>query len=322
MPKISVVMPVYNGEKYLREAIESILSQTYTDFEFIIINDASSDSTEEIIKSYDDNRIVYLKNEQNLGVAGTLNRGLDTAKGEYIARMDADDISLPQRFEKQVEFMDKHQNVGVCGSHIRIFEDDGSEKTFIYSQSDAELRVDMLFNCPFAHPAVMIRKFILDNYNILYNLEYEKAEDYRMWYDIMSVSSGYNIQQQLLRYRHHQKQVTKVNADEQAIAVTKMRKIMYDTLNVDTQEYLELFSRICNGERVFNESEYAKIRCWMSKALAASNKYNKKILKETLSSINYTIRKKSDINNYKSLAFREYLYMLKGILNGKTNNKF
>lgn len=316
MPKISVVMPVYNGEKYIRETMDSVLNQTFTDFEFIIINDASKDKTEEIIKSYSDDRIVYLINEQNLGVAGTLNRGFENARGEYIARIDADDIAIAERFEKQVAFMDAHPDVGVCGSHIRIFDESGSERDYIYSETDAELRVDMLFNSGFAHPAVMIRKSTLDENNLFYNIEFEKAEDYRMWYDVMKVSKGHNLQEPLLRYRHHSSQVTKTNVKEQTIAVTKMRKVMYDTLNLGTEEYLEVFSKICNGVRTFDDIEYRKVRDWMKKSLESDNEYNKKVLKRTLVSINYAIHKKSKISNYKPLAIREYLYMLKGILHG------
>ena len=107
-PLVSVLMAVYNGEKYLLEAIESILNQTYTNFEFLIINDGSTDSTEEIILSYSDQRIRYIKNEQNLKLIASLNKGLDLAKGKYIARMDADDISLPDRLEKQVNFLERN----------------------------------------------------------------------------------------------------------------------------------------------------------------------------------------------------------------------
>lgn len=311
--KISVIMPVYNGEKYLREAIDSILNQTFTDFEFIIINDCSTDSTEDIIKSYDDSRIVYIKNEKNLGVAGTLNKGLDVAKGEYVARMDADDISLPARFEKQVSFMDKNSNIGVCGSQILIFEDNEPEKIFAFSEKDAALRVDMLFNCAFAHPSVIIRKSILDNHNICYNLEYEKAEDYRMWYDIMRVSKSHNIQEPLLKYRHHQSQVTKTNKTEQTISVTKMRRVMYETLRLNTDDFLDLFALISNGVRTFNAQEYQKIRDFMQLTLIAPNEYNKKLLRKVLSIINYDVKKHSRIDNYKPLSFREYLYMLRGI---------
>ena len=114
-PKVTVLMPVYNCEKYLRESIESILNQTFKDFEFLIINDGSSDKSAEIVESYNDNRINFVQNEKNIGLAASLNRGLDIAKGEYIARMDADDISLPERLEKQVRFMETNPQIGICG---------------------------------------------------------------------------------------------------------------------------------------------------------------------------------------------------------------
>jgi glycosyltransferase involved in cell wall biosynthesis len=125
MPRISVVMSVYNGEKYLRQAIESILQQTYTDFEFIIIDDGSTDSSREIIQSYDDKRIRLVINEQNIGLTKSLNKGIRLAKGEFIARMDADDISLPQRFEKQVAYLDSHPEVGVLGTYANIIDHRG-----------------------------------------------------------------------------------------------------------------------------------------------------------------------------------------------------
>ena len=116
-------MPAYNAEKYIAESIESILSQTFTDFEFIIINDASTDSTKEIIESFQDSRIILINNEQNLGVAKSLNIGIATAKGKYIARMDADDISLPERFQTQFNFMEKNPDIDICGSWARMFGD-------------------------------------------------------------------------------------------------------------------------------------------------------------------------------------------------------
>jgi len=115
-PKVTVLMPVYNGEKYLNEAIDSILGQTFKDFKFLIINDGSTDGTADILKSYKDSRIKVTNNEKNIGLTKSLNKGLKMAKSEYIARMDADDISLPTRLQKQVEFMDSHPKVGVCGT--------------------------------------------------------------------------------------------------------------------------------------------------------------------------------------------------------------
>ncbi len=201
---ISVIMPVYNGEKYLREAIDSILSQTYSDFEFIIINDCSTDSTEEIILSYSDNRIVYIKNEKNMGVAATLNRGLDIAKGEYIARMDADDISLPKRFEKQIGFMEKHKNVAVCGTWVEFFG--AANSVFKNPISKEETKVSLLFNSCIAHPTAMIRTNIAQCYK--YDSEYEGLEDYELWYRISLEYDITNIPDVLLKYRIHKEQVT------------------------------------------------------------------------------------------------------------------
>ena len=117
---VSVIMPVYNGALYLREAIDSILSQTHTNLELIIINDGSNDNSEEIILSYEDNRIRYIINEKNSGICVTLNKGLDIAKGKYIARMDCDDISCPERLQMQIEYMEQNPSIGVLGSDIIV----------------------------------------------------------------------------------------------------------------------------------------------------------------------------------------------------------
>lgn len=126
LPLIYVVMSCYNREKYVVEAIESILNQTYTNFEFIIIDDCSTDNTFEIVKEYakKDNRILALKNDKNYCYVHSLNKGIEIAKGKYIARMDDDDISLPERFEKQVEFLEKNEDIIALGTFIEIFSDD------------------------------------------------------------------------------------------------------------------------------------------------------------------------------------------------------
>ena len=145
MPKISVIMPAYNAEQYISEAIESILGQTFADFEFIIIDDGSSDSTSGIIASYKDSRIRYFRNEKNLGIVGALNRGLALAAGEYIARMDADDISLPERFQTQCAYMEKHPDVGVCGTAIKVFGKNMEEYDRFFSTNKADLKAELLF---------------------------------------------------------------------------------------------------------------------------------------------------------------------------------
>lgn len=207
MPKISVIMPAYNAEKYIREAIDSILAQTYTDFEFIIIDDASTDATASIVESYTDERIRFFRNDNNMGVANTLNRGLDLAVGEYIARMDSDDISLPERFAKQVEFMDTHPDVAVCGSGIEIFGAMSGRRTF--SESSEQLKVDLLFSSCFAHPSVIMRASVVGPNALHYDSAFSKMEDYDLWCRIAEEHKLASIPDILLKYRIHPAQVTK-----------------------------------------------------------------------------------------------------------------
>jgi len=124
-PEVTVLMSVYNGEKYLREAIDSILNQTFTDFEFLIVNDGSTDRTAEILRSYDDPRIIIINNEKNIGLTKSLNIGLRMAKGEYIARMDADDVSMPERLQKQIELLNQKKNTGLVGTYYTIINEKG-----------------------------------------------------------------------------------------------------------------------------------------------------------------------------------------------------
>ena len=206
MKTVSVVMPVYNGEKYLKEAIESILKQSYTDFEFIILNDGSTDKTEEIILSYDDPRIVYVKNENNLQIVETLNKGISLAKGKYIARMDADDISLSERLKKQVDFMDKNPEIGVCGSWVEYFG--GQEGIWKTPQKDDEIKMSLFMGSPFSHPSVIIRRDLFSD-KCSYSSEYPQAEDYYLWSVLAPRCQFHNIQEVLLRYRIHSCQLSK-----------------------------------------------------------------------------------------------------------------
>ncbi|HSA06013.1 MAG TPA: glycosyltransferase [Candidatus Gastranaerophilales bacterium] len=221
-PKISVLMPVYNGAKYLKEAIDSILAQSFKDFEFLIINDASTDNSAEIIKSYSDNRINFLNNEKNIGLAASLNKGLDIAKGEYIARMDQDDISLPQRLQKQIEFMNKNPEIDICGSWIKFF----GEMNFVakYAQSHKQIVSNMFTSSPFAHPSVIIKKERFDQHNLRYNPDLKTAEDYELWTRASKYLKFANIQEVLLNYRTSPSQMTKSTS-----ALDEANKIIWKT---------------------------------------------------------------------------------------------
>lgn len=213
---ISVVMSVYNGEPYLSEAIESILQQTYSDFEFVIINDGSTDNSLSIIKSFQekDERIVLVSRE-NKGLIASLNEGIELAKGKYIARMDADDISLSTRFEQQVDFMEKNEAVVVCGTWIeQIYIDGRKPKLTKYYTSSKDIKTQLLFSCPFAHPSVFIRKSVLTENSLCYNKEFIHAEDYYLWTELSRFGEFANLDKTLLKYRYLDDSITRV-ADRQ-----------------------------------------------------------------------------------------------------------
>jgi len=200
-------MPVYNGAKYLNEAIDSILNQTFNDFEFLIIDDCSTDQSINQVKSYDDPRIKLIKNNKNKGLSETLNKGLKLAKGKYIARMDQDDISMPNRLKKQLIFMEENPKIGVCGTWIQLI---GKYNGIAESETEDELiKIKLLTNQNLAHPAVMIRKQIIEKYKLSYDTSYTVAQDYDLWVRMFDYCSFANLVEPLLKYRVHENQNSK-----------------------------------------------------------------------------------------------------------------
>lgn len=242
-PRITVLMPVYNGEKYLHEAIGSILSQTFTDFEFLIIDDGSTDSSLEIVNSYEDTRIRLVQNQTNLGLIVTLNNGLELARGEFIARMDADDISCPRRLEKQLLFMSSRSDVAVCGTAIKLF---GKMNSSIhYPKNDQEIRAKMLFECPIAHPSVMLRRKVFIQEGLRYSELFTHAEDYDLWSRIPNKYRLANLNSIFLKHRVHDKQVSREYSMDQLKMSDAIRKRLLEDLGICvSKENLDLHSKI------------------------------------------------------------------------------
>jgi glycosyltransferase involved in cell wall biosynthesis len=253
-PLVTVLMPVYNAEKHLDEAIMSIRKQTYDLFEFLIINDGSIDQSEEIILAHqaEDNRIRYVKNQKNLQLIATLNKGFHLATGEYIARMDADDIALPNRLLRQVETMERNRDVGICGSWINVF---GIKDEIIrYPETNEEILAAMFFYNPFSHPSVMLRKSEIERLQLNYNSAYLQAEDYQLWFQCFNKTGLYNIPEVLLHYRVHESQLGFV-APQASIESTKRLKM--EALNLfgtdfSQEECLE-WLKIVHGSPSFTD---------------------------------------------------------------------
>ena len=207
-PKISVIMSVYNGQKYLGESIESVLNQTLADFEFILIDDGSSDGTLEILKTKQagDQRITLLQNEKKIGLAASLNRGIGIAKGKYIARMDADDICLPTRFQKQVDYLEKHPDTWILGCGIYLIDENGNTiMKRIYSDNPQNIRWSMIFGHggPVGHPCVMMVIDKIRQYGA-YKLTQasQDLELFSRFFDFMPLPIT-NLQEPLLKLRWH-----------------------------------------------------------------------------------------------------------------------
>ncbi|MES2107455.1 MAG: glycosyltransferase family A protein [Bacteroidota bacterium] len=238
-PLISIIMPVYNSAPFLRRAIESILAQSLGDFEFLIFNDGSTDNSAAIIRSYADDRITFYDSAVNLGYIHWLNEGIKAAKGLFLARMDSDDIAGHSRLEKQLRVFDTRPEIGVCGSWVRTFGGSITE-TWKYAVDDEEIKLDFLFQNPIAHPAVMIRKSVLQQHSLKYEPKFFPAEDYFLWYQLSQLTAFYNIPEVLLRYRLHPGQASVIH--DQGMISAKQTLIKFWILSglVQQSEVAEL----------------------------------------------------------------------------------
>jgi glycosyltransferase involved in cell wall biosynthesis len=240
-PRISVVMPVYNREQYLKESVESILNQTFTDFEFIIVDDQSTDSSWSIIQEYanNDSRIIAVKNTEKKGCYSARNCGNRLAKSKYIAVMDSDDISLPHRLQTQFDFMEQNPEIGICGSWAKMFGD--KDEIMQTLQNHEEIRDFNFFYCSMIHPSVIFRNKNL----ILYSENRSSAQDYDLWSRMIDKLKFANIPEVLLLYRVHNEQIGSAKKAEQdnnanLVRINNLSTIGINLTEQEKQIYLDI----------------------------------------------------------------------------------
>ncbi|WP_236974820.1 glycosyltransferase family 2 protein [Membranihabitans maritimus] len=264
-PTISVILPVYNGEKYLKDAIDSILYQTYNDFELIVVNDCSTDNTSTILATYSDPRLRIITNSENLKISKSLNKGIKIAKGEYIARMDADDVSHLKRFEKQIKCFKENPNFGVIGTAHKLIGH--SKGTKYRPKNPEENKLRLLFHTCCTHPSVMVRKDILEKYSIHYSPEYVPAEDYHLFYTLSKHTEIFNIDEVLLDYRTFTPTISQGKYHDGKKQIDKkIKKHIFSDIGIQyTEQELNLHSKFCLRQKVTSVSELTLLLEWSNK---------------------------------------------------------
>lgn len=246
---VSVIMPVYNAEKYVAEAVESIIAQTFRDFEFLIVDDGSTDNSAAILQEYAarDSRI-RLISRPNTGYLVALNEMMERAEGEWIARMDADDIALPERFALQMQYLAEHPDCVLVGSRAIIIDPDGQQLTTMvdaFSHEDIDRKLMNAQSCVF-HPAVIFRKQLALDLGG-YRKEYEFAEDMDMWLRMAEVGRIANIDKPLLKYREHFKKIGHVQAARQSELTRRLLEEAYQRRGLTPPDSVTAFNREAVG---------------------------------------------------------------------------
>lgn len=288
-PKVSVLMCTYNPDcLFLKEAIMSVLNQTYKNFELMIVNDGSTFDIASVIYQFNDSRIKFINNYENKGLTACLNQGLSRCTGDFIARMDDDDICFENRLERQLEFFNKNPKANIVGSDVEVFGQESRISHYLLKKSRSEQQVDLFFkNIGLAHPSVMIRKSFLDKYNIKYNELFVKGQDYGLWVDCVRYDKLYCMPEVLLKYRVHNKQTSNRYKDKQIYAqqLIRIEQLERMGVNIDTSE-IDIHLALCDNTEVLTFKKLDCLGRWILKIEKANRKscyMNNQIFKKELS---------------------------------------
>lgn len=235
-PFVTVFIPVYNSEQYISETIDSILNQTYKNLEVLIVDDGSTDRSIEIIQQYQDQRIRLIQNEKNMGIPYTRNVGLQEARGDYIAIMDADDIACSNRIERQVTYLENNKGIDAVGSFYYKFGEGAEKEITTPFTAPEQLKMMLLFYNPIANPSVTIRKKTFQEHNLTYHLDFFVAQDYQMWSQLIKVGNITILPEFLLYYRFGHENISKKSNLEKA----EKRKQLIDRIHNDLIDFYQI----------------------------------------------------------------------------------
>ena len=264
-------MPVFNGERYLTESINSVLNQSFKNFEFIIINDFSTDKTNHILSEYKslDNRVIIINNLKNKGIAYSLNEAIKISKSDLIVRMDADDVCMPTRFQKQFDYMSTNPLIAVSGTGALINNGNRLLKDyFIPFTKDAHIKAQLLFETPFVHPSIIFRKEVFFHNKLQYNSAYSRAEDYKLWTEFSRISNMGNIADICINYRVNRNSVSNKYKSVQLNDAGLIREEYFKQLGIPfTESELILHNRIPIYNDWFTLKDLNEVEKWFFKLL-------------------------------------------------------
>lgn len=265
MPRVTVLMPTYNVAPYVREAIDSVMQQTYTNFELLVIDDCSTDDTVSVVRSINDPRIHIIQNEKNVGLAENLNRGLSHITTEYVARMDGDDIAEPRWLEREVAILDNHPDIGICSGGFERF---GTVKSLVrFPEQHEDCMANMLFECSVIVPT--FRMSLYRDHGLRYSTEAFPAEDYRFWAECLRVTKIYNIQETLFHYRMHPTQICTARREEQQRKVAQVRRYMLEWLSGDfTEEDKTYYTGQFMAPQIASKQDFRERKAFCQKMIA------------------------------------------------------
>lgn len=274
---------MFNAQQYVREAIQSILDQSFVNFELLIINDGSTDSSESIIKSFSDHRIRYIKNDTNLGLIATLNKGLSLSQGEFVARMDADDVCLKERLAEQLKCFENDPELAVVACDYFVIGN-GSKKRARGAVTSDQLKSVLLFSPCFAHPTVMMRN-LFEKSRIFYDQNFKHTEDYKLWCDLSRVGKFGNVSMPLMYYRSHPGQVSVQYRDVQIknCAVIRRDYLQHCGFTLSENDFL-VHTRIADNVFIKSLSELEEIEKWL-RSLIEQNKNTGHFIQEDFNAV-------------------------------------
>jgi len=273
-PKVTVLMPVLNGEDFLKQTLESIWAQTFTDFELLVVDDGSTDSTPDMLAACHDPRLRVLRNEVRHKLSGALNRGLEEARGELVARMDADDRMRCDRLARQVKYFDRHSEAGCCGGWAHTFGG-GPPKTMKYPDGTESLKAFSVFYSPFAHPTVMFRREWFAREGLNYDSSFYPTEDYELWSRAIQCFPCGNLQRVLIDYRVHGKSMTGGEWSDMDAQTLRVQRRMLIQLGIEpSQEEACLHRYSSMGLLPPSRESFAHTEAWLLKLDAANGKHN------------------------------------------------